>query len=89
MTQSSVYGLISNQKMKNRSTGDKFLALVLLNSLMRTMSKKLLDAIDKKVLQRLYLIAAKDKKTRTAILDYSEPKLKDKEAAGKFHTLLK
>ena len=75
-------------KLKTRPTGDKFLALVLLNSLMRSKSPGFLKLFEEKVLQRLYIIATKRGKD-LAILEYSDPRLRDKTAAQKFHKLLR
>ena len=81
--------MTTNKKVKDRHTGDKFLSLILMNSLMKTKNKEFLDAVEKKMLKRLSIVATKDRKTLKHILDYSNPKLKDPMAAKKFHTLLK
>lgn len=75
-------------KVKERSTGDKFLALILLNSLMRTKNAAFLKIFDEKLLQRLYIIQTKRGKV-PAILEYSNPNLQDNQAAQKFHKLLR
>lgn len=75
-------------KVKTRSTGDKFLTLILLNSLMRTKNQEFLKVFEEKILQRLYIIVTKRGK-ELAILEYSNPKLRDKSAAQKFHKLLR
>ena len=75
-------------KIKNKSTGDKFLALILLNSLMRSKNLPFLKIFEEKMLQRLYIIMTKRGK-EPAILEYSESKLQDKQAAQKFHKLLR
>lgn len=75
-------------KLKNKSTGDKFLALILLNSLMRTKNAAFLKIFEEKMLRRLYIIHTKKTKD-PAILEYSDPKFKDKQAAHKFHKLLR
>lgn len=73
--------------MKTRHTGDKFLALIIMNSLMRTKNKDYITVVDKKILQRLYVIAA-GSKGPNGILSYSDKKFQDKEAAAKFNLLL-
>lgn len=75
-------------KVKERGTGDKFLALILLNSLMRTKSKTFLKIFEEKMLQRLYIITTKKGKEE-AILEYTNESPKNKEAAQKFHKLLR
>ena len=75
-------------KVKNKPTGDKFLALILLNSLMRTKNVDFLKKFEEKILQRLYIIVTKKGK-ELAILEYSDLHLKDKQAAQKFHKLLR
>jgi hypothetical protein len=74
--------------MKDKGTGDKFLALILLNSLMRTKSKSFLKVFEEKMLQRLYIITTKKGK-HEAILEYTNESPPDKEAAQKFHKLLR
>jgi hypothetical protein len=74
-------------KSKERIVGDKFLALVMINSLMRSKDSEFLSIVDKKLLQRLYIISATEKKL--GILEYSKETVKDKPAAMRFHRLLK
>lgn len=74
-------------KDKERIVGDKFLALVMLNSLMRSKNIEFLSLVDKKLSQRLYMIHATEKKL--GINEYSNEKVKDKPAAMRFHHLLK
>lgn len=84
--------MLSNFKSKEKHTGDKFLALMLSNSLMRTHNGIFLSWIEKKLLQRLYIVAAKEKsqgpRAPKPILDYSNTNFKDVEASKKFHILL-
>ena len=66
---------------------------MLINSLMRTHNNQYLQWVEKKVLQRLYIIAAKEKTVGPQgpkpILDYSNQNIKDVKASLKFHVLLK
>ena len=74
-------------KNKERIVGDKFLALMMINSLMRTKDSEFLSIVDKKLVPRLYIICVNEKKL--GIMDYSNEKVKDRPAAMRFHRLLK
>ena len=75
--------------MKNKTldVGNKFLALMLLNSLMRTQDKPFLECFDKYFLDRLRKIA-KDNKNFDGLQEFSNKPLNKSREAHKFYYLL-
>ena len=72
----------------SKGTGDKFLCLMVLNSLMRSNHQGLLQALEVKLLRRLYIILSPQNRQR-GIGEYSSTDFYDKQAAKMFYQLLK
>lgn len=68
--------------------GNKFLGLVLLNSLMRTHNQFLLNAVEVKLLRRLYIMASSHNANKRTPR-YSQLKATEKKCAEMFHHLLR
>lgn len=72
-------------KDPGRCPGDKYLCLVLLNSLMRSENEFLLRAVDSKLLRRLYLLLAAEE----GVLKHSKKRPEDRKGAAMFQQLLR
>lgn len=75
-------------KDPSQSVGNKFLALVLLNSLMRTRNQFLLSAVEAKLLRRLYIIISSQKGNKRGN-DFSQTRSIDRKCAEMFQHLLR
>lgn len=83
-----VFKLKQKIKDKKEKVGNKFLALMLLNSLMRTEDKPFLDEVSSSVLKRLKLMA-KNNQNHKGLNEFTDGDLSKSEEAKKFYYLLK
>lgn len=84
-----VYVIKGLMKSPKESVGNKFLALMLLNSLMRTKDKEFLELVGNHMLDRLKKIAEKPTKFE-GLKEFTDPKtdLTKSREAQKFYYLL-